>query len=145
MAKIFTMGMVVQNCPTCDCENFHPMPPRLEGTYETSGADYTVVLPFWCENGCKGEMRYHHHEGTCTFSVSKTVKTVQEQAQLWAHCVSRHAAIMDPTTTMESLTDFHDHEHHGPCTIRNHDPEDRSYSLQKIGKVLSESDDKEVA
>jgi hypothetical protein len=140
MAKIFTMGMVAQNCPSCYCENFHPMPPRLEGTYETSGADYAVIIPYWCENGCKGEMRYHHHEGMCTFSISKTNDTEQEQSQLWAHCVSRHCAIMDPKTSLNDLRDFHEHEHDGPGTIRNHDRADRSYSLKKIGQVLSDSE-----
>jgi hypothetical protein len=57
------------SCPICDNENFHPMPPKLEGVYETSGADYTIIIPFWCENGCSGEIKFHHHEGFCTQEV----------------------------------------------------------------------------
>jgi hypothetical protein len=60
--------------------------------------------------------------------------------KLWAHCVSQHAAIVDPETSFKDLMDYHEHEHDGPCTIRNHDRADRTYSIKKIGQVLSESE-----
>jgi hypothetical protein len=75
--------------------------------------------------------------------------TEQEQATareaearvLWAHLVSAHACCIDPKTSAAELADLHKHEHQGPGTIRNHDPADRSYSLKKIGTVLSESEE----
>jgi hypothetical protein len=69
-----------------------------------------------------------------------TPKSSINAIQLWAHYVSQHACIMSPETSLNNLIDYHDHEHHGPCTIRNHDPKELSYSLKKIGKVLSESE-----
>lgn len=61
-------------------------------------------------------------------------------AKLWAHLVSEHAVILDPATPPKDLIDLHIQEHRGPCSIRNHDEKDQSYSLRKIGEVLQESD-----
>lgn len=60
---------------------------------------------------------------------------------LWAHLVATHAAILAPTASFKEMKELHDHEHQGPCTIRNHDPKDRSYSLKKLGQVLAESEE----
>ena len=60
--------------------------------------------------------------------------------ELWAHCVSEHAAILDLKATMEELADFHDHEHRGPGTIRDHDKSSRKFTLKTLGQVLSEDD-----
>lgn len=68
------MAEAIQNCPMCNCENFHPMPPKFEGEYELSGADYRIIIPFWCEEGCQGEMTYHHHEGTCYLNVESVIR-----------------------------------------------------------------------
>lgn len=67
--------------------------------------------------------------------------TFRQRFELWAHLVSDHAGIYSPDLTPAELTDIHDHEHRGPGTIRDHDPRQRTYSLKKMGEVLSESDD----
>jgi hypothetical protein len=59
---------------------------------------------------------------------------------LWAHCVSEHAAILSPEISFRDLEKYHDHEHGGPGTIRNHERSSRDYSIKKIGQVLSEAD-----
>lgn len=66
---------------------------------------------------------------------------MKERIKLWAHIVSQHSNIISPETPMKDLVDYHDNEHRGPGTIRNHDPKDRTYSLKKLGEVLSESED----
>ncbi len=60
---------------------------------------------------------------------------------LWAHLVSRHAVIIGFNWTLASLLEHHAHEHNGPGGIRNHDEADRSYTLKKLGQVLSEDED----
>lgn len=59
---------------------------------------------------------------------------------LWAHLVSKHATILDIDVPMDELRELHDHEHTGPGGIRNHPREDTTYSLKKLGQVLSESE-----
>lgn len=66
--------------------------------------------------------------------------TAEDRLMLWGHLVSAHAGIFPLQATLEELMDMHEHEHNGPGTIRNHPRESREYSLKKIGKVLSESD-----
>jgi len=66
-----------------------------------------------------------------------------EQVVLWAHCVSEHAVIMSPETSLEELQAYHAGEHRGPGTIRNHDPGSRRYCLKKLGEVLSETEENE--
>lgn len=61
----------------------------------------------------------------------------EERLELWAHIVSEHCNAAPPGT-LTSMLDYHDHEHEGPGTIRNHPVESRQYSLRKIAKVLSE-------
>jgi len=68
------------------------------------------------------------------------LSATEDQRVLWAHCVSEHATILSPETSLAELHDFHTHEHEGPGTIRNHDPASRVYSLKKMGKVLYESE-----
>ena len=65
----------------------------------------------------------------------------KERIKLWAHLVSAHAAILSPETPMDDLEELHDHEHEGPCTIRNHPEDSREYSLKKAGRVLLDSED----
>lgn len=72
--------------------------------------------------------------------ISMSDKPWESHGKLWAHCVAEHCCILSPEISWKELKDFHDHEHHGPGTIRNHDLEDRTYTLKKIGKVLSESE-----
>lgn len=67
----------------------------------------------------------------------------EERILLWAHIVSKHAAILDPDTPMEDLTDLHEHEHDGPGTIRDHDRKLRTFNLKRLGQVLSEADDED--
>jgi len=67
-------------------------------------------------------------------------KVRNSRIALWAHCVSEHAVILPPEITLEDLVDYHDSEHRGPGTIRNHDPASRTYSLQKLGRILSEAE-----
>lgn len=71
------------------------------------------------------------------------IAPANEQIALWAHCVSEHAVILSPETTLAELRSYHAGEHRGPGTIRNHEPESRHYSLKKMGMVLSEADDAE--
>lgn len=61
----------------------------------------------------------------------------EERLELWAHIVSEHCNMAPPGTLAEML-DYHDSEHEGPGTIRNHPVESRRYSLRKLAKVLSE-------
>lgn len=63
-----------------------------------------------------------------------------ETRLLWAHLVSRHAVILDIDCTREELEQIHRHDHLAPGGIRNHTKEDRSYSLRKMGQVLSENE-----
>lgn len=70
-----------------------------------------------------------------------SIVTPMQHAELWAHCVSEHACILDPLTPYAELLDFHRHEHKGPGTIRNHPEDSRKYSLKKIGEVLSEAEE----
>ena len=65
----------------------------------------------------------------------------EDPMRLWAHLVSQHATIVPVQATLEELIGMHEHEHDGPGTIRNHPRESREYSLKKIGKVLSESEE----
>jgi len=67
-------------------------------------------------------------------------RSSEDRLKLWGHLVSEHAGIFPLQATLEELIDLHEHEHNGPGTIRNHPRESRAYSLQKIGKVLSEAD-----
>ena len=68
------------------------------------------------------------------------MKVRNSRIALWAHCVSEHAAILSPDALMSDLEDYHAAEHRGPGTIRNHDASSRAYSLQKLGRVLSEAE-----
>lgn len=61
--------------------------------------------------------------------------------KLWAHLVSAHATILDPTTPSVDLVRAHIAEHKGPGTIRNHPKASRAYTLAKMGEVLIEADD----
>jgi hypothetical protein len=72
--------------------------------------------------------------------VPLTNKVRNERVELWAHCVSEHAVILPPDTPLPDLTRYHDDEHEGPGTIRNHDPASRTWSLKKLGEVLSEAE-----
>lgn len=62
----------------------------------------------------------------------------KDRMALWAHLVSEHCAIIQPTAKPKELRELHAHEHHGPGGIRNHPEDSRDYSLKKMGKVLSE-------
>ena len=65
----------------------------------------------------------------------------EDKTNLWAHCVSAHAAIIPLDISLSELKDYHKNEHNGPCTIRNHKESDRSFSFKKMGEVPSEADD----
>lgn len=81
------------------------------------------------------------HCNRCGLWLPETsTKFLNDRALMWAHCVSEHAVIMKPDATFAQLQDFHDHEHEGPGTIRNHDPKSRAFSLKKLGQVLSEAE-----
>lgn len=73
--------------------------------------------------------------------MSTLSKKEAERVALWAHCVSAHCAIIAPDETLDELISYHEHEHAGPGTIRGHELSDRSFSLKKIGEVLSEADE----
>ena len=60
-----------------------------------------------------------------------------DRLELWAHIVSEHCN-MAPPGSIASMLDFHEGEHEGPGTIRNHDPNSYHYSLRKLAAVLSE-------
>lgn len=64
----------------------------------------------------------------------------EDRLVLWGHLVSKHATIVPLQSTLEELIEMHEREHKGPGTIRNHPRESREHSLNKIGKVLAESD-----
>jgi hypothetical protein len=57
----------IMSCPLCGCENLHPQPPIFKGAYQEAGADYVIVIPFWCEEKCRGFIEYWHHEGTTEY------------------------------------------------------------------------------
>jgi hypothetical protein len=67
-------------------------------------------------------------------------KIKEDKLRLWAHIVSMHAAIVSPGASLKELLDYHDNEHNGPGTIRNHPTDQRGYSIHEIGKVLSEAE-----
>lgn len=60
-----------------------------------------------------------------------------DRLELWAHIVSEHCN-MAPPGSVSSMLDYHEHEHEGPGTIRNHDTNSYHYSLRKLAAVLSE-------
>jgi len=60
-----------------------------------------------------------------------------DRLELWAHIVSEHCN-MAPPGSVSDMLDYHEHEHRGPGTIRNHDENSLHYSLRKLAKVLSE-------
>lgn len=76
-------------------------------------------------------------------NVAGSIVTVGEQEysvdrlELWAHIVSEHCNAAPPGS-VASMLDYHESEHEGPGTIRNHDPHSYHYSLRKIAAVLSE-------
>lgn len=71
----------------------------------------------------------------------REVSAARTHARLWAHCVSEHACILSPETSMVDLRAFHAGEHRGPCTIRNHPKHARHYTLRKIATVLAEAEE----
>lgn len=73
--------------------------------------------------------------------LAKTGREVESSAVLWAHLVSAHAACIRPDLPLNLLIEIHEHEHNGPCTIRNHPHDDRSFTMTKLIGVLSESED----
>ncbi len=63
----------------------------------------------------------------------------EDRFVLWAHIVSAHANMIGfEGSTVARLLDFHRGDHNGPGGIRNHPESSRKYSLQRLGKVLSE-------
>jgi len=38
------------NCPECKDEFVHLQQPFTEGIIEAGGADYKIIIPFFCEN-----------------------------------------------------------------------------------------------
>lgn len=87
------------------------------------------------EDGLIGKVREH------VVRRNAEARRTEDRLALWAHLVSRHATIVPVQATLEELIDMHEHEHKGPGTIRNHPIDSREYSLNKIGKVLSESEE----
>ncbi len=67
-------------------------------------------------------------------------KPREDRLTLWAHIVAKHACIMATAATLEELIDYHDHEHQGPGTIRDHDRASRETSLHRLGAVLIEAE-----
>lgn len=61
----------------------------------------------------------------------------EERLELWAHIVSEHCNAAPPGS-LSSMLEYHEYEHEGPGTIRNHPEESRHYSLRKLAAVLSE-------
>lgn len=66
----------------------------------------------------------------------------EERLELWAHIVSEHCNAAPPGS-LASMLEYHDDEHKGPGTIRNHPDESRHYSLRKLAAVLSELEPEE--
>lgn len=64
-----------------------------------------------------------------------------DRVRLWAHIVSEHACVISPEAPLSDLVDYHEHEHDGPGTIRNHPRESRHYALSGIGETLLDCDD----
>lgn len=65
------------------------------------------------------------------------VEQTVDRLELWAHIVSEHCN-MAPPGSVSDMLDYHESEHEGPGTIRNHDPSSFHYSLRKLAAVLSE-------
>ena len=63
-----------------------------------------------------------------------------KRIKLWSHCVSEHAVRFSPEVAISILEEYHKNEHDGPCTIRNHDKNNRSYDLRKMGVILAETE-----
>lgn len=64
-------------------------------------------------------------------------ESAEERLELWAHIVSAHCNCAPPGT-LNSMLEYHEHEHNGPGGIRNHPEESRHYSMRKIAEVLGE-------
>ena len=118
--KLYKMDLAM-----CDAENQVP--------YEFEHPEDTQLKT---QSGRAG----NYSEGTVQPGAVAEITDI-ERIKLWAHCVSEHANILSPETSISDLIDYHEHEHNGPCTIRNHNRDDLKYSIKKIGKVLSESDE----
>jgi hypothetical protein len=64
----------------------------------------------------------------------------EERLELWAHIVSAHCNAAPPGS-LNAMLEYHEHEHQGPGTIRNHPEQSRHYSLRKLAEVLGEVDE----
>jgi hypothetical protein len=60
------------------------------------------------------------------------------EQNLAKHLASRHADGMALTRSLAENQDAHAHEHRGPGTIRNHDPEDLSWDQASVDLVVAE-------
>jgi hypothetical protein len=72
-----------------------------------------------------------------TIVIVGDLENTTDRLDLWAHIVSEHCNAAPPGSVSEML-DYHEHEHEGPGTIRNHDPNSYHYNLKKLVEVLSE-------
>lgn len=104
--------------------------------YYSEEDDYITAQAFW---GFSNALSDNRPESLDDIS-SRTLELQDDRIRLWAHCVSEHAAILDPTVSIYELMKYHQHEHEGPGTIRGHDVMSRVFHLSKLGKVLSEAD-----
>jgi hypothetical protein len=119
-------------CAGCgyDCDKHRPVPIQPAFTPEQEAEVMRLMRENWAQR-----------DQTMLLKATQQSHDLVEARKLWAHCVSEHAAILRPDETLEELTEFHEHEHDGPGTIRNHPRDARNYTLRKIGKVLSEAED----
>jgi hypothetical protein len=62
-----------------------------------------------------------------------------ENLVLWAHIVSVHANLVPIDTPMTELEAYHHQEHYGPCGIRNHPFDDRTFWRTDIARNLAEA------
>lgn len=54
------------------------------------------------------------------------------------HLASRHADGMAVSRPLADNQEAHEHEHRGPGTIRDHDPEDLSWDQERLDQVVRE-------
>lgn len=79
----------------------------------------------------------HPTQGSSTDTSASDQRTTEHDGLRW-HLFTRHANIAALGMSDTAALDDHAHEHRGPGTIRNHDPEDLTYDPQRAAAMLDE-------
>lgn len=111
------------------------LPGLISASAKTAMSTHGISLP-------DDVMRELGKNSAATVVMTYDAEEQEERLELWAHIVSEHCNCAPPGS-LSAMLEYHDHEHDGPGTIRNHPRESRRYSLRKLAEVLSELEPEE--